>query len=63
MIMVMLKGYYAFVVTYRLAFESIEKTNKEQLYWVVMDEFMDLLFFVDIIITFNKPYYDENNQI
>jgi hypothetical protein len=58
-----LKLYYAFVVTYRLAFENIDKANKEKLFWVVVDMFMDLLFLIDIMITFNRPYYDENNQI
>lgn len=62
-VMFLLKSYYAFVVTYRLAFESIEKSRKEKIYWVVTDELMDLLFLIDIIITFNRPYYDDNNQI
>ncbi len=63
MILCVLKLYYAFVVTYRLAFENIDKANKEKLFWVVVDMFMDLLFLIDIMITFNRPYYDENNQI
>ena len=63
MILCVLKFYYAFVVTYRLAFENIDKANKEKLFWVVVDMFMDLLFLIDIMITFNRPYYDENNQI
>jgi len=55
--------YFAFVVTYRLAFENIDKDNKEKLMWVIVDFIMDFMFLIDIIITFNKPYYDENNLL
>lgn len=58
-----LKIYYAFIVTYRLAFENIDKSRKEHLYWVVIDFIMDFMFLIDIIITFNKPFYDENSLI
>lgn len=36
---------------------------KEKLGWVIVDEIMDGLFLIDILITFNKPYYDESNII
>ena len=57
--MVICKNYYAFVLTYRLAFEAID--SSEKLHWVVIDEFMDVIFLIDILITFNKPYYDSSN--
>jgi hypothetical protein len=60
---VLLKMYFAFIVTYRLAFENIDKDNKEKLMWVTVDFIMDFMFLIDIIITFNKPYYDENNLL
>jgi len=62
-IMFLLKCFYAFVVTYRLAFEAADMNIKEKLSWVIVDEIMDGLFLIDIFITFNKPYYDENNLI
>lgn len=62
-VMFMAKFYFGFVLTYRLAFSSIQVYLTESLYWVIIDEFMDLIFFFDIIITFNKPYYDSHNFI
>lgn len=62
-IMFLLKCFYAFVVTYRLAFEAADMNIKEKFGWVIVDEIMDGLFLIDILITFNKPYYDENNII
>ena len=59
----LLKIYYAFIVTYRMAFENIDKTRKEHLYWVIVDFIMDFMFLIDILITFNKPFYDENSLI
>jgi hypothetical protein len=58
-----LKSYFAFVVTYRLAFENIDKTRKEKDMWVAIDFIMDFSFLIDIVITFNKPYYDENSLL
>ena len=59
--MLIVKSYYAFVVTYRLAFEAIDGTEK--LYWVIIDSLTDLIFLIDIAIHFNRPYYDENNVL
>jgi hypothetical protein len=59
--MLIAKSYYAFIMTYRLAFESINRS--EQFHWVVIDECFDLIFLAEILINFNKPYYDENNVL
>jgi hypothetical protein len=52
-VMLFAKTFVAFLMPYRLAFES-----QETLFWVLFDEFIDFIFFIDIIVIFNLPYYD-----
>lgn len=59
--MLIAKSYYAFIITYRLAFESIDR--EEMFHWVIVDEFFDLIFLAEILIKFNRPYYDANNVL
>ena len=50
--------YTALAVPYRLSFTSDNDSD-----WLIVDTIIDVFFFIDILVTFNSSYYDQDMKL